>query len=361
MAINYAMKYSAKVDERFKQQSVTAPWTSGDYDFIGVKTIRAYNISTVALGDYSRTGTARYGTPAELADSYQEMTLSQDKAFAFTVDKGNDADQLGVKNSAKALKRQIDEVIVPALDKYRLANWANFAGNGAILASAPAATTIVGLIAAGAVALDNSIVPEDGRALFIRATNFNQLRLSTEFLANEKLSEKSLAKGVVGEFMNMKVVKVPDSYLPNAYFMIVHKSAVFAPAKLTEYKTHVDPPGINGVLAEGRLYHDAFVLGQKCSGIYVAGVTTKMCVAPTVTYTGGATDTIAITSTTSDTTIKYTLDGTDPKFSPTALTYSSAISTADYTAGTYTVKAYAAKTDLISSLVTTTDCAVSAT
>jgi hypothetical protein len=31
------------------------------------------------------------------------MTMSQDRAFTFTIDKGNDADQMGVKNAGKAL------------------------------------------------------------------------------------------------------------------------------------------------------------------------------------------------------------------------------------------------------------------
>lgn len=358
MAVNLASKYSSKVDERFKKQSVTAPWTSGEYDFIGVSTVRAYNISTSAMNDYTRTGTARYGTPAELQDSYQEMTLAKDRSFAFTVDKGNDTEQMGVKNAGKALRRQIDEVIVPELDIYRLGKWADYAGNGAII-SAPAANTIAGLIMDGTVALDDDLVPPDGRALFIRADYYKFLKLCSEFTYIDSLAAKALGMGIVGEFDGMKVVKVPSSYLPNCYFMIVHKSAPFAPAKLTEYKTHVDPPGINGVLVEGRVRHDAFVLGQKCNGIYVAGISTKMCAAVTSTYVGGSTDTITLASATAGTTIKYTLDGSDPKFSPTVLTYSQALDTSGYEAGTYVVRAYAAKSGLINSITSTTSHAVS--
>ena len=52
-------------------------------------------------------------------------------------------------------------------------------------------------------------------------------------------------------------------------FIIVHKSAVTAPVKLSEYKIHDNPPGINGWLIEGRVYYDAFVLNSKKNAVYV--------------------------------------------------------------------------------------------
>ena len=52
--------------------------------------------------------------------------------------------------------------------------------------------------------------------------------------------------------------------------MIVHPSATVAPQQLKEYKTHQDPPGINGNLVEGRHLYDAFILDAKKDGIYVA-------------------------------------------------------------------------------------------
>lgn len=359
MAVNLASKYSGKVDERFKVASKTEPWTSGEYEFLGVQTVKVYNVNTSALNDYDRTAASnRFGTPAELGDSVQEMTLSQDKGFTFIIDAGNDADQMGAKNAGKALRREVDEVIIPTVDKYRLAKWANGAGNGAII-SAPAAATIVGLINTACIALDNDGVPEEGRAIFIRATDYGYLRTSTEFAAIDPLGAKSIGAGVVGEVFGVPVIKVPDSYLPDCYFMIVHKSAVFAPTKIQKYTIKKDPPGIDGSLAEGRLYYDAFVKGQKADGIYVAGVSGSMCAAVTATYVGSTTDTITLASATAGTTIKYTLDGTDPKFSTTALTYSSALDTSAWAAGTYTVKAYAEKTGLISSLTSTTAVAVS--
>ena len=113
MAINYAEKYSSVVDERFRLGAQTTPAVNQDYDFVGVKTVHVYSIPTVAMGDYTRAGLSRYGTPTELQDATQELTLTQDRAFTFTIDKGNNEDQVFVKNAGVALSRQIDEVVIP--------------------------------------------------------------------------------------------------------------------------------------------------------------------------------------------------------------------------------------------------------
>ena len=79
-----------------------------------------------------------------------------------------------------------------------------------------------------------------------------------------------LVKGQVGMIDGIAVIVVPSAYLPeNVNFIITHKSATTAPVKLSEYKIHDNPPGINGWLIEGRVYYDAFVLGEKADAIYV--------------------------------------------------------------------------------------------
>ena len=62
MAINYAAKYSPKVDERFKQKSLSKAFTNNDYDFQGTDTVKVFSIPTVAMNDYTATGVNRYGT-----------------------------------------------------------------------------------------------------------------------------------------------------------------------------------------------------------------------------------------------------------------------------------------------------------
>ena len=94
MAVNYAEKYSKKVDERFKLASLTQAAVNQDYDWEGVSTVHVYSIGTAPLNDYEMSGMKRYGTADELGTSTQAMTLSQDKSFTFTIDRRNYTDQM---------------------------------------------------------------------------------------------------------------------------------------------------------------------------------------------------------------------------------------------------------------------------
>ena len=78
MGINVAQKYEKKVDERFKLKELTGHGLNEDYNWEGVDTIKVYNINTVELGDYTKSGAARFGEAAELEDtltSYQVTTV----------------------------------------------------------------------------------------------------------------------------------------------------------------------------------------------------------------------------------------------------------------------------------------------
>ena len=76
-------------------------------------------------------------------------------------------------------------------------------------------------------------------------------------------------KGVISNLDGASVIKVPAARLPEGFgFMLCHPCATVAPVKLEDYKTHQDPPGINGELVEGRIAYDAFVLDNKKKAIY---------------------------------------------------------------------------------------------
>ena len=243
--------------------------------------------------------------------------MTQDKAFTYTIDKGNAREQFNVKQAGTSLKRQMREVVTPYIDKYRMNAWAK---NGGTIAgiSEPTKSTIADLIMDGGVALDNALVPSDNRTLYIDAKYYKMLKLCDQFINIDSLGENSLAKGVIGEFDGMPVKKMPAIYMPaNVYFMIIYKGAAISPMKLNDYKIHSDPPGISGDLVEGRVIFDAFVKGTKAKGIYVAAASAQVTGAPTVSV---ASHQATITG---SGTIKYTLDGSDPRYSATAAVYNS--------------------------------------
>lgn len=270
MGINLATKYEKKVDERFKLGSLTEAAVNNDYNWTGVESIKVYNIPTVALNDYTRTGTSRYGSPAELEDSIKEYKLTTDKAFTFTIDKGNNQDQMNVKDAGKALRREIDEVITPAKDIQRLAVWADEAaynenyGTGSIT-KANAYEKFLD----GQIALDNNKVPTKGRIAFVNPSFYAKLKLDDSFVKASDMGQKIAINGLVGEVDGVKIIKVPASYLPSGCeFIMTHPSATVSPAKLTDYNIHNNPPGINGNLVEGRVRFDTFVLDAKKMAVY---------------------------------------------------------------------------------------------
>lgn len=84
-----AAKYSPKVDEAFKRAAICQQVTNRDYDWNGVDTVKVYSIPVVNLTDYTRSGANRYGTPDELGNSTQTLTIRKDRAWTFTIDKLN--------------------------------------------------------------------------------------------------------------------------------------------------------------------------------------------------------------------------------------------------------------------------------
>lgn len=258
------------MDERFKLKSLTEIGINREYDWTGVKTVSVWSIPTVAMGDYVRTGLARYGTAAELQDTKQDMTLAKDRSFTFTIDKGNYNEQMMVKNAGKALARQIDEVIVPEVDTYRLASMSAAAilATGTATLAITASNAYSSFLDAGEYMSDYK-VPLTGRIAFVTPAFYSFIKLDNSFIRYGDSSQGMLKSGVVGEVDGIKIVVVPSSYFPvNHAFIVVHPSATVAASKLEDYKTHDNPPGINGWLVEGRIIYDSFVLANKTRALY---------------------------------------------------------------------------------------------
>lgn len=269
MAVNYAEKYSSKIDERFRLGTMTNPAINNDYEFVGVQTVKVFSVPTAAMNDYTRTGSARYGTPAELENTVQEMTLSQDRSFTFTIDRASYDDTMMTLDAGRALQRQIDEVIIPELDVYRLSKICAGAGT---TSEAAAITTdnAYSAFLAGTEALTEGKAPQNGRVAFVTANYFSLIKQDNMFIKQSDTGQSVAFNGQVGMVDGVPLIVVPSSYLPeNTAFVITNPIATCAPVKLTDYKIHDNPPGINGWLVEGRVRYDAFVLDNKAGAIYV--------------------------------------------------------------------------------------------
>jgi len=279
MAINLATQYEKKVAERYALGSLTDSGAGKDYSFAGARTINIYSIETVPLTDYTRSGNARYGTVSELEDVTQELTVVPDRCFTFSIDAGNDSEQFNVKQANACLKREIDEVVSPEIDAYRLSAWAAGKGLSAgntVQSSSDGALTksnIVDAIFNASARLSDSMAPRNGRFLFIPELTFVKFKLADVVIGAEGMSEENIKTGYKGTIDGMRVVSVPASIFPSGVnFIVKQKNATVDPFKLKNYRVQKNPMGIDGDVVEGRIIYDSFVLDSKCSGVFVSKV-----------------------------------------------------------------------------------------
>ena len=338
MAVNLATKYEKQFAAAFKPNSYFEGKTNTKYSFDGANTIRIYSPVTTPLVNYNRSGANRYGSPNEMDTVIQELTLTQDKGFTKTLDRGNYTDQMMSISAGAWMNEQIKGVVTPSTEKYAIGQWVRNAGTVYAAEERPNAENIVEMLAEGVRALTDAFVPEDERYLYITSEMFTYLKLADQFLGVDCLAEKALSKGILGEFMGAKVVVLPASYMPeNCFALLARKESLLLPRKISSFKTHNNPPGIDGWLMEGRVYYDAFVIGANCSGVWAMVLGSSQQAAPVISFTSNK---LTITSSGASQ-IKYTLDGSDPRFDAHAKNYSAAADLSDLAAGTYEVKAVA--------------------
>lgn len=260
---NYASAHLKVLDERYFQKAKTDLIVNKGIrlDFNGKNSVTIYNVDVVAESDYVRNGANRFGALVELGTGTQTFVLSQDKAFTFTVDRGNYADSQMVTEVATAVKRQVREVSVPTTDIYRLATLTAYAvaNSQGTTAATTNSNAYQQLIAQKAAMIDLLIDP-DNIVVFLSQTQYNLLRRDPEFKVASDGAYRDVKSGVVNEVDGMKLVVVPTSYLPaNVGYLLVADDVLVAPTKFDMVRTLDDVQGIDGWVAEGRRYYDAFI------------------------------------------------------------------------------------------------------
>ena len=171
------------------------------------------------------------------------------------------------------MARQVREVGVPEVDTYTYGIMCEKAGNQPE-AMGLNAGNIYDAILQGNTALDDAEAPETNRVLLVTPLIYAAMKKSEDITLETDVGQEQRQRGVIGMLDGCSVIKIPANRVPADFgFMIAHPSATVAPAKLEEYKVHIDPPGISGNLVEGRICYDAFVLENKRKGLYYQRVT----------------------------------------------------------------------------------------
>lgn len=205
--INLDTKYSGKLDQAFTLGSLVKGRLSSDNEFVGARTVRVHNINTVPMNDYDRSGSAnRYGTPAEVGDTVEEMTMTQDKSFSGVIDKGNDKDT-SINKAGRFMGVQMSEEVIPNYDAYCLLTLANRAGKIVASADAIASTNVIARMAAARKHLLDHKVPVTGRTWYVTTDVFNALVNCDQFKNLERIGTAALAQGQVGEIFGARSLR----------------------------------------------------------------------------------------------------------------------------------------------------------
>jgi hypothetical protein len=257
-------------------------------------------------------------------------------------------DQKNIKKANALLKQTWDEVMVPLIDKYRFNTWINGAGlsivNANDLTNTKGANSIIRAILLAQSALNNKFVPRDGRVCFIKETLSVETKLAEELNYNANFTGKAIVNGECARMGGLPIVSVPDDWMPaGVNFFIKYKRATADPTKLRMLRAINTVPGYYGTYLEGLTRFDSFVLANKANGIIVHaknGITAE----PVPSLSSNK---IVLTS--AGATIKYTTDGSNPKTSPTAQTYSTSLTVEPGKI----LRAYAAKANEVNSSILT--------
>ncbi|MBO7720106.1 hypothetical protein J6S35_00505 [Candidatus Saccharibacteria bacterium] len=268
MAVNLAQKYASQLDQIWTHASYTDNWINKKYDFDGVNVVKVYTVTTVAPTDYNRSGTGdRFGGNNELQDTIATYTLTKDKSFKIAIDRGNYEQGMRAKKAGEVMKYQMNEQIIPMIDKDRLATVA--AGATAVSQAVTATTDAYQDTLKLNEYLDECKAPLEGRVLWVTPAEYNLIKtaITTNILASG-YNDKLVGKGFVGELDGVPVVKVPTSYFPTGVkALMTHRDSLLGVRQVTETRIITDSEFVSGSILLGRFIFGSFILKGKENGV----------------------------------------------------------------------------------------------
>jgi hypothetical protein len=248
----------------------------------------------------------------------------KDRSFSIVIDKGNYKQQGLLKQSGVVMAAEIKDIVQPEVDQYALVKYAQNCGKTLAFAASVSTSNIIKMLQDIGVTFDNAHIPTNDRWVFMKNANLALAKRAEEFKGADSQVTEKLTNGRFTKFDTLNIVGMPDTWFPTNTEMVAFQSkSVLLPFVIRDSKVHEDPPGISGALLEGRFTYDAFVVGPYCDGVIAVVANGYKTATPAATK-GASTTSLASTTNSGTVTIKYTLDGTDPRWSSTAETYGSA-------------------------------------
>ena len=333
MAINLMSKYAKPINEAYEYESILAGKTSKRFNWDGVRGITTTNIVTVPLTNYNRATTGnRFGGQNEVQDEQQYMELQWDLSVALTVDKGNYKEGEELKTAGVLVHDEMNEQINPEVETKALAEWAKNAGQYLTITDDDNGSAILIDLMKIEAAFKNKRVPAANRFAAVDANLMPYLRSA---LTNcDDITDKMIMRGIVGRIGTLNIIEVPHGDMPtNCWILAWQEKSVYLPKTIMDCDLHNKPENFSGLLVNFRHRFGAFVDMKYCNGVCAVLAASQQATAVTPT-------TARVLDLNSGDTVYYTVDGSDPRYSKTAVkvTSDTTVSSTDAPVGS-TIKA----------------------
>ncbi len=308
-------EYEGKPLDELRYRDFLTGKASDEYKWNGAEGIFLTAIRSYEMEDYNRganpLSSSRYGTPQEVEDDQQYMPLRKDRSKPLTIDKGNFREAKFQKTVGRVVKKQMNERVVPEMVRYTMQEWASNAGQYMTITDATDGQKILFDLLQIEAAYTNAYIPENNRFVAVDANLFPYIRSSLTQLDN--ITDRMLFKGVVGRIGTLMIIEVPHNDMPkDCYILAWWKDAVLHPVTIKTLDVHETPEGMDGSLINFRYRYDAYVIGEYANGVIAILAASKRASAI-------AASTARVINPAGKT-VKYTVDGSDPRYSASAVT-----------------------------------------
>lgn len=202
-----------------------------------------------------------------MQDVITTYQIKKDKSFKIAIDRGNYEQGMRAKKAGEVMRIEMNEQIIPMIDKDRLATAA--AGATAVSQAYTATTDAYQDTLKLNEYLDEAKAPLSGRVLFLTPAEYNLVKtaITTNILASG-YNDKLVGKGFVGELDGVPVVKVPTSYFPaGVKAILVHRDSLLGVRQITETRIKTDSEFVSGSILLGRFVFGSFILKGKELGV----------------------------------------------------------------------------------------------
>ena len=250
------------------------------------KTVLIAETSMSGLGDYSRSDGFVSG---DLTLTWKPYTFEHDRGRTFQIDAMDDAETMGLAFGSLA-SEFLRVKVTPEIDAVRFAKYATNAGT--TVAATLTNKTAIPAISTAEVVMEEKEVALANCVLFMTPTVYGYVKDDTDHFQRTLVPSENPNRNF-GSFDEMPIAKVPQTRFYTAVtlydgktnaaggyvkaegakdinFMIVDRASVIQLIK--HGKIRVFDPDTNqsadAYKVDYRLYHDAWVLNNKKSGIY---------------------------------------------------------------------------------------------